>query len=143
MAELLITGDKKLQRQFRALKGGAQRKIMRPALRNAAKPIVKMARSLVPKDERALEKSIGTQINTYKTTGSVIVRIGARSGYFLFDGLRKKDPIHYTHLVEFGTVNTPPRPFLRPAMDSNKNAVKAIINKTVGQGIRKELARTK
>ncbi len=143
MAGLVITGDKKLQRQFRALGGGGQRRIMRPAIRNAAKPIVRMARSLVPRDERALEKSIGTQIDTYKQTGSVIVRIGARSGFFLFDGLRKIDPIRYAHLVELGTINMSPRPFLRPAMDSNRNTVKAIINKTVGQGIRKELARTK
>ncbi len=143
MASVTITGDKRLMRQLASLGGGAQRRIMRPAITKAAKLVVKTARPLVSVDEGLLKKSLGTQINTYKT-GAVIARIGARSGFSETDeDGNTRDPKNYAHLVENGTIFQGPQPFLRPAMDSNRGTVKQIINKEVGQRIKKELAKTK
>ena len=144
MASVEITGDKRLMRQLRAIGGGGQRRIIRPAITKATKPVVKMARSLVPVDEGLLKKAIGVQVTTYKRTGAVIARIGARSGFGEIDeDGKKRDPTKYEHLVEMGTIFAPPQPHLRPAMDSNRGTIKQIINKEVGQRIKKELAKTK
>ena len=144
MAELAITGYKRLVRQFAALGSGGQNRVMRPSLRAGTKPMVKVIRSLVPVDEGLLKKSIGTQINTYKRSGAVIIRIGARSGFSEIDeDGKKRDPIRYAHLVEGGTIFQGPRSFLRAGMDSTRGTATTIINKEVGKRVKKELAKTK
>ena len=45
----------------------------------------------------------------------------------------------HAHLVEFGTVNSPARPFLRPAYDANRMAVLSRLRKEVGKRIEREV----
>lgn len=139
-----ISGNKRLIRQFNSLKGGSQRRMMRPGVTKAAKPVVKMARSLVPAGEGLLKKSLGTQVTSYKRRGSVIVRMGARSGFGEIDEDGKnRDPKNYAHLVENGTVFTAPKPFLRPAMDAHRSKIPATVAREIRTRIAKELAKTK
>lgn len=54
--------------------------------------------------------------------------------------------LRYAHLVEFGTVHSAPKPFMRPAWDSNKRQALDIIRKELGTEIimaAKRLARSK
>lgn len=46
-----------------------------------------------------------------------------------------KGVLRYAHLVEFGTVKVPPKPFMRPAWDSNKRLALDIIRRELGNEI--------
>ena len=120
-----ITGIKELKRAMDKLpdelKKGAERRV----LGAGAKPIVKAARSKVPKQSGLLRKSIGQKVK--KTKGEYSARIGPRTnmgGMVVRDGVsRFSDPNKYSHLVEYGTSHSAPQPFIRPAVESAKSEV--------------------
>ena len=138
-------GVDKLIKKLERLPGATQRRVIRPAVSLAATPIVSAAKRHLPgKGKNAsgtLRKSIGKRVHTGKRTGTVTAFIGVRKGIVgTFNG-RKRNPRLYAHLVEFGTVHSAPRPFLRPAMTSAGPQAQAKLAARLRSGIEKLAAK--
>lgn len=101
-------------------------KVTRNAVAAGARIIREEAKVLVPYDTGRLRDSIYNK--RVKGTND-IQKIGVLSG-------RKGAP--HGHLVEFGTVNQPAQPFLRPAYLSQKGAVQRKMIMILGNGILRE-----
>lgn len=95
-----------IQRKFAALKARTQRAVVRDSLRSAARVVVAKAKTKVPVDTGALQRSI---------TQTVTVQDRDRS--FALVGYRKKQ--FYGAFVELGTSKMAAKPFLRPALDES------------------------
>jgi HK97 gp10 family phage protein len=104
-----ITGLDKLEQKLKGLGPAVATRIGADSLTAAAQPITKEMRRLVPTKTGALKRSI-TSRAVRATGGPVLSRIiGFRSpGRF------------YSHLVEFGTVRSSAKPFIRPALDGRR-----------------------
>jgi HK97 gp10 family phage protein len=142
-----LTGLKDvLDRLAHLRKQTTRSKIARRALQMASTPILKTAKRLAPKETGLLRKSIGRRLKTYRRTGTVFVMIGPRYGFkqlvTLASGKQHlRNPIKYAHLVELGTANAPPHPFLRPAWDAHKAQAEATIRRIVLEEITAEAAK--
>ena len=138
-----LTGLRDALNSLKAVKRSAGSRILRKGLAAASKPMLDTARRLVPRRTGLLRKSLGRKIKTYRSTGTVVVMIGPRTGFkrvVRVKGRRtfqRNDPTHYAHLVERGTVHSRATPFLRPAFDQHKAAGE----ETVARVIREELAK--
>jgi len=132
--KLELTGDEKLMAKLETLERSTQKAAVRPAADYAWTPVNKAAKRKAPVDTGALKRSIGKKAKTYSTTGVVWVGVGARVGedYVRTDDKgNKRKPWKYLHLVEWGTADQQPQPFLRPAFDENKDeAERRLISKT-------------
>ena len=128
-----IDGIKELRKAFKELSDSAQRGVLRTALRQAAKPVVKEARRRVPVDTGLTKKAIGTKVWLKKDSVATVM-IGLRRGM--------KGSRHFlVGLLELGTRNMPARPFLRPALDSQKNAAVTALAKALKARIDKVTAK--
>lgn len=125
-----------LQKALKQFPKNVQKNIMRGAVRAGAAPIVQEAKSNVAKDTGNLEKSIGVVTGKPKnknfTRVWVTPRVVTRSkSYKLKDGTKWKitgtvADGWYAHFKEFGTVNMPADPFMRPAYENKgEEAIKA------------------
>lgn len=152
----------------RLVRGG-----MRDALMKAARHVTAAAKRNAPRETGALRKSIRQKALTNPKKKLVTVLVGPSRGVTATasDGKLRR-PANYAHLVEYGTASrgvwggrrkkglfgigavkgktvtpgNPPKPFLRPAWESNKGAVLATYKAEIGNSIRrraKQLARTK
>lgn len=159
-----IEGLKELDRKLKNLGPRVLRKVVRSASSKAMTPVLKDAkqRAKAIKDTGLLSKSLGRKTKTYTRTGTVTVNVGPRKGFKqevtrrtkLPDGrviVRKEtaNPANYAHLVELGTAphsigrrgthpGTRPRPFLRPALDTNEYTVLAIYRRELAAGVIRE-----
>jgi HK97 gp10 family phage protein len=118
-----ISGDKELQRALNALPGKVQKKIMRGALREAAKVVAAEARARVPVETGTLRDSIKVRALKGKR-GSVGASVESGEGQF-------KDESFYGAFIEFGTRNAPAKPFLRPAAKSKQPACVAVVAEAI------------
>lgn len=140
MMRLEVTGDEKIAAKLDYLADNTQRKVVRPAANYAWTPVNKDAKSTVPQDTGTLKKSIGKKGKTYSASGVVWVGVGARKDpkYIGPDG---RKPWKYAHIVEHGTVNRAPQPFMRTAFNRQKaNAERRLYQKT-WQRLQMELAK--
>jgi HK97 gp10 family phage protein len=129
-----------------------RRKILRKAVTNAARPMIKAAKSNLAKLARTglLSLSIGNKVKVYPRTITAVAIVGARYGFkskkytAIKSGLtgktRRADPIRYAHLVERGTKHSRAFPFLRPAYAATKQDAMRIIKQELWDGIKAELA---
>ena len=130
-----IDGIKELRKAFKELSDSAQRGVLRTALRQAAKPVVKEARRRVPVDTGLTKKAIGTKVWLKKDSVATVM-IGVRRG--------RKGKRHFLlHLLELGTRKMAARPFLRPALDSQKNAAVTALAKALKARIDKVVAKAR
>lgn len=113
MAKVTIQGEKALLRRMDTMSSVAQRRIARPAIRQAAGEIRKLAKRYAPRETGLLKKSIKSKLVTKR--GTIIAVVGPARG--MKDPDTKRDPANYAHLVEFGTQHSQAQPFLRPAFD--------------------------
>ena len=137
---LRIEGDEEIISKLQYLSAATQRKVIRPAANYAWTPVNKEAKSNAPVDTGTLKKSIGKKSVTYGGSGTVVVMVGARKSpqYIGPDG---RKPWKYYHIVEHGTVNRPPNPFMRTAFNRQKtNAERRLYEKTWFY-LRKEIAK--
>lgn len=104
-------------RGLHKLPGHLQERVLKAAVRAAAKPLVEEARRLVPKRTGNLARSIG--VTKLRTKGwEVAYAVSPRRGG-VYDGW-------YGHFVEFGTKKMTPRPYLRPAFErAGEDTIKA------------------
>lgn len=141
--DITLTGDRRLARKFRKLQSNASRnRVIRRPLSAALSPINKAAKQNAPVGTGALKKSIGTKVKAYPggVWGGVGPRVGEKFTIIGEDG-KKHIPANYAHLVEYGTARTPAKPFLRPAMDSQRPNALRILKSGVWKNIEKEIAK--
>lgn len=108
-------------------------RVVKSSLNFAATPISSAAKKNCPKRSGNLKKSIGKKRIDDYSNGIFQVRIGARTGP------KFKGASRYAHLVEFGTVHSAARPFLRPAFEQNKNEAVDRYKKKVAEGVNKQI----
>ncbi len=138
------------------------RKVVRRATNKAMTPVLKAARRLVSRRSGTLRKSLGKLTRVYPRRKTITTLVGPRSGYISpTSGSRAGE---YGNILEHGAgpheiilgkplflagigliwgekvmhPGTSPRPFLRPALSSNKAKAIGIFTKSVREGIEKE-----
>lgn len=115
-----LIGDKRLARKMELLAVGIQRKIVRKALRRAARPVRDRARSLAPVRTGALRKSIKVRAAKLRGRGriGILVKTGTREEL----GIEASNRWYYPAVVE-----SLHQPYLRPALDGSRGQVKSIL----------------
>ena len=146
-ARIDVSGVRPLMRVLEQLPAKLQARVVKPALRRAARPIIRAARSNLVANRSVetggLRKSIGVKLKQYKARGVTVAIIGARRGVTKTGG----EPANYAHLVELGHRNArngqeiPAKPFLRPALESTKSASVNEFRARLGRQIEKEAAK--
>ena len=121
--DISVLGDKELQNSLKKLDIKLQKKIFKKAVRDAAKPILANAKSLVPVDTGKLKESIKLKTGTGRR-GTVGVRIetGTRADL----GINADDVYFYPTVIEYNNTS-----YLRAAIDKNPEAVKRQIGRNI------------
>lgn len=132
--EFKIEGLDPLLKKLKAVEGTVRRKAGRSALRKAGLIIVNAAKASVsvhddPETQRSIAANIAIQWNNkrFRSTGDLAFRIGVRGGAVVRkgkaipDGVKAATP--HWRFLEFGTQTSIAKPFLRPAMAQNIQAV--------------------
>ena len=127
----MITGLDDVLKKLKALPERVQKNVVTGAIRAGAKPIVKEARALVPKDTGTLKKSIG--IKKRRSRDKNII-------HFSVAPLVKKGG-WTAHFVEFGTVKMSAKPFMRPAVEKTVDETIKTAQDYMKKRIDKELAK--
>ena len=143
-ASLKLTGDKALIKALDAIGGRVNAKVIKPAASAAMVPVNKAAKRTLRANKRTgqLWRSIGKKTVQYKRTGVTWVGVGPRTGFDIdTEEFGRVDPVKYGHLVEFGTEHSAAQPYLRPALDSNRGRIEAILSRKLWAGIRREAER--
>lgn len=124
-----IDGLKELDEALSKMGRKAKRKAINKAIRAGAKIVLEAAKEKVPIDTGTLQKSLGIAAKKSRNKDQQEVVVLARKGK------NRKNDGFYAHMVEFGTKNTAPQPFLGPA--AHEKAQEAI--KSVGDTLQSEL----
>ncbi len=118
----ILTGDRKLDRKLRTLKASHQRRVARPAIRQASGEVRKAAKRKAPSRYRMLIKSIKNVVRTGR--GVVYGVVGPATGMEeVIDG-KNVVPAMYAHWVEYGT---------RPHLISPRGQKGAVKTLKIGQ----------
>lgn len=167
MIGLRITGDKALAKALHKLPSAAYNRVVRPANTKVMRPVLKIARQLVPVQFGVLKESLGIKTKTYPKKGVVFTVVGPRIGFHVPIGkeIKRKagrgeggkfesrgviklnyvrSPTKYAHLVELGHGGPQPaeaKPFLRPAFDGQKATMLVRYKGLLRKGIEREAAR--
>ncbi len=123
-----VEGADDLVQMFDEL-GLAAEEILDQATKNAAEIVLADAKRKVPVRTGALRASLDIKAEKNKKPTKKVYRVfskGVRSG-----GVR------YAFAVENGTSKMSARPFLRPALDNNKNQIKDEMNRTIVKALEK------
>lgn len=152
-AKVELHGVAEVLRKLEGLKQGARNRIARPALTKAARVVAKEAKRRAPKDTGALKRSLTAVIRASRRTGRVYALIGPATetqrdkktgekvksafGKWLEKRGLKNKPAWTAHFSELGTVREPPRPWLKPALLSQRSEVSAIIRREILVGLAK------
>ena len=128
-----IDGGKELQRKLDKLAPVAARKVMRKGLREAGRPVLAAAKAKVPVLSGALRDSLVLRAVKSKKRDRLGVQVMTKEGMF-------RGETFYGAFVELGTSKAPPHPYLRPALNENKDLCVAIVKNEVGKGIEREMA---
>lgn len=124
-----------------------QKSAERKGMVKASAVIRKAAKARAPKDSGLLKLSIGQKVKRYKRSGSVVGVVGARVDFagkkvVSIRGSSKRlenaKPHKYAHLVEFGTVRSRPRAFMRPAWYVKKGEAFQALSRSLRDTLRKE-----
>ena len=150
MGRVLFTGGKELQRALLQLSQKEAKKIARRAVRVAAKPIFDAAKARVPVREGRLKRALQLRVDMLRGSNvmSALINIKFKGDYRPTTSARAKysyqvgsDPKIYGSFTEFGTIDTAPQPFLRPAWDA-EGGVTALnrLGKELGEGLERAAA---
>jgi HK97 gp10 family phage protein len=116
------------------------RNAVQRGLIKAMRRIEDRARQLAPVDDGDLRNSITTKKARAKRTSRD--RFARETGVEIHTGPAGKGS-GFAYFNEFGTINAPPHPFMRPAADSESEAVVAEVAKVLREEIDKTVARAK
>lgn len=161
MARTSVTGFQQLRINIEILERKIGRGAMRVALTKASRLVVADAKRRVPVRTGTLKKSLRAKVKTYVRRGTVVAIIGpsrsvsAQVDFGSDKGIETLRPSKYSHLVEFGTATkgvrynpgiarepgNSPKPFLRPALESTKEAARAKYAAELRPAIQQEAAK--
>lgn len=113
-----------------------QKNVMTGAIRAGANVIRDEARKRVAKRTRNLEKSIKTIKRKAERNQIKFTVTPAKGRSEKYDGW-------YAHFIEFGTVNQPAQPFMRPAFEQSNNESLNAAKKYIADRIPKEVEKAK
>jgi HK97 gp10 family phage protein len=135
-----IEGLRELDQALGELPKATGKNVLRRVLRKAAQPIAEQARSLAPVLTHQLERSIGVGTKLTRRQRSLHRKMfrSDKASVEMFVGA---GGVPQAHLREFGADGNPPRPFLRPAWDSNKMSALAQIRTDLAVEIDKSAKR--
>ena len=135
---ILLFGDLELQKQLEALPKVMQGKVVRPAMRKAAKqvvmPAIKARIHDVSGDLRASLKVKAPKKSFGESGTGVVIRTGTREELHI----RADDPYYYPASVEYGHGDVPAHSFLRSGMDATRDVALGIIRAEIAKGIEKQ-----
>jgi len=115
-----ITGLKELDSALQELPKGVRRRMIRNGMKEAAQPVLDLAKSYAPVDTGALRDKMKIYSARLGRRQKKIA-VGAKISW----PKSKKSPGKYAAITEFGGVNRQRQPFLRPAAKAAEPAVKA------------------
>lgn len=117
-----------LEKRLNAVADSIAKKALRSAARKAMNAVRQEARDNAPEETGLLDKNFG--LLTRAKDGEVSAKVGIRGG------AKENDSTpFYFRFLEFGTQDMQARPFLRPALENNAEAV----IQTVADELRKAL----
>ena len=147
-----VDGLQSILKSIDGLNKSLKNKLLRRALGEAGKLILKVAKTRAPRETGILKKSLGRKVKIYRQTGVGVAIVGPRTG-FRQNVLRKKgkwaptqaiaNPTKYAHLQELGTVTRRAQPFLAPAIAGQQSAVRDAISAVITKGIDQQQSASK
>lgn len=127
-----VVGQRELFARLRQLPPKVQRKVVRPALRAAAKVIHAEAKQLVPVRSGALQKSLKVRAQKRKRDS---IGVNVQTGEKFFRG-----PVFYGGFVEYGTRKMQGRHFMQSAFDRTSRAQTETMLRAIAAGVEREAA---
>lgn len=118
-----LSGFKEMDAELARLKPATGKGAMRRALKTAAQPMADLAQSMAPVgDTHTLAPSISVSTKLSKRQAKLHRKTvkNDKASVEMFVGA---GPLSSAHTQEFGTVNHPPQPFMRPAWDQDHMAL--------------------
>lgn len=125
--DVRLEGTAQLIEALKQFEPVLRKKLARRSTRKAAKPVQASARARVPVRTGLLKK--GIQIRSAKRSRkSPIVGVSVITAARQRLNIEEGDKYYYPTIVEYGAAsrNIPARPYLRPAIEENKVAVRSI-----------------
>lgn len=129
MLKMTIEGFPDLESAIKAVGKKAAREAALVAVQYASEPIIEEARRIVRKDTGALAASLTFRTKPYRRGDKILSIIGPASAASGPDG---RVPAKYAHFEETGREGQPAHPFLRPALESQKDKAVERLGKTFG-----------
>lgn len=135
-----IDGLKELDEALAQLPRATGKGVLRRTGIRALAPVIARARELVPVDKGDLKESlkITTKLSKRQQRENAKAVAQGKATVQLYAGAAA---LPHAHLVEFGTAQMTPQPFMRPAWDENKDKVLELIKSELADEITKAAAR--
>lgn len=150
-----LRGVEKAIRRFDAIARDIRTRIVREAVDDAAKIVLRKARSLVPVRTGQLKRSLFVKIYS-DAKGQTKAIIGPSKGFRVMRKIGRKmkavNPIYYAHLVEGGhkivkggklkrggrvVGHVAAHPFMLPALESSESAIVAAVEQRIASEVEK------
>ena len=132
-----ITGFRELDRALSELPKATERGVLRNVAKKALQPMLEDAQDKAPVDDGQLRDSLQISATGLTKKAKRQDRGRPKKGARMYLGTASP----YAALREFGTVQTPATPFLRPAFDSNVKGTIEIIRRELREEIDKAARR--
>lgn len=125
--DLTFLGDKQLEKKLHGLETKIEKKALRHAMRRAGKIVLATAKTLAPRRSGRMADTLKVRSAKKSNANSgqvgVVVQTGTRDQL----GIPEDAKYYYPAGVEYGTSHSPAQPFLRPALDQNREEALEII----------------
>jgi HK97 gp10 family phage protein len=155
--KISVSGLRELDRALGELPKAAAKTVLRRTLEKAGQPIADEAQRLAPVDTGKLAKRIvvspriKNKVGKAEFAAAMRAGLGTKAAVAALRQARReakgqgsfaemfvgpaRGVLRYAHLVEFGTVKIPPKPYMRPAWDARKGEALDIIRRELGNEI--------
>jgi HK97 gp10 family phage protein len=142
MTNVVLTGDKDLDRLLGALPAKMQKKFVRSALRKAGKIVLSKARDAVPVETGALKKGLKLRAlkrQKYRIGVAVEHPTRERLAELQKDEAKgeriRTEKGYYPAAVEYGAPHAPARPHLRRGLEESKDSAVATFRQDVKDAV--------
>lgn len=132
-----LEGGKELARALEELPKATARNVLKRVLTKAAEPILSDMEAKAPRDTGFTAKSLAVSSSLNPAQRREAKKEGKNFAEVYIGSRRGSAAI----FEEFGTVNQPAHPYIRPAFDAGKEGALAIIGTELGAEIEKAAAR--
>jgi HK97 gp10 family phage protein len=137
---VIITGIRDIDRKLKRLAPAVQKKVVRKAMRAGLKVQATEVRSQVPVDTGLTKSAVKVRAVKRKKRGTIELEVlisGKVPGLIVTPASGAK-PVFYPAVVEYGTSERPPNPFMRRAYESKGEAAKLVTLQVLRDGIEAE-----